>query len=59
MALNVLNFNENKTEVMLFTPGGTCESSDLDLGELKPLVKPYVKNVGVIMDCDFKLDKTR
>ncbi len=41
--LNFLNFNENKTEVMLFTPGGTSESFDLDLGEIKPLVKPYVK----------------
>ncbi len=43
MALNFLNFNENKTEVILFMPGGTCESSDLYLGEFKPLVKPYVK----------------
>ncbi len=55
--LNFLNFNENKTEVMLFTPGGTSESFDLDLGEIKPLVKPYVKTLGVILDCDFKLDK--
>ncbi len=57
MALNFLNFNENKTEVMLFTPGGICDSVDLDLGEFKPLVKPYVKNLGVILDCDFKFDK--
>ncbi len=31
MALNFLNFNENKTEVMLFTPGSTRQSLDLDL----------------------------
>ncbi len=42
---------------MLFTPGGICDSVDLDLGELKPRVKPYVKNLGVILDCDFKFDK--
>lgn len=54
MALNFLHFN---TEVIRFMPGGTCESSDLDLDELKTLVKPYVKNVEVIRDCDFKLDK--
>lgn len=57
MTQNFLKFNENKKEVILFTPGGTWESSNLDLGELKPLVKPYVKNLGVIIDCDFKLDK--
>jgi len=42
---------------MLFTPGGTYESPNFDLGELNLLVKPYVKNPGFTMDCDFKLDK--
>ncbi len=46
MALHFLNFNENKI------PGGICESVDLDLGELKSLVKI----LGVFLDCDFKLD---
>ncbi len=46
MALNFLNFNENKI------PGDICESVDLDLGELKSLVKI----LGVFLDCDFKLN---
>ncbi len=41
----------------MFTPGGACGSPDLDLGVLKPFVKPSVKNMGVLMDSDFKLDK--
>lgn len=57
MAQNFLCFNENKTEVMFFTPGGTYESQNFDLRELNPLVKPYVKNLGFTMDYDFKLDK--
>jgi len=57
MPLNFLGFNENKTEDMPFTPGGTYESLDLDPGELDPLVKPYVKHLGFIMDGDFKLDE--
>ncbi len=41
----------------MFTPGGACGPPDLDLGVLKAFVKPYVKNLGVLMDSDFKLDK--
>ncbi len=41
----------------MFTPGGACGPPDLDLGVLKPFVKPSVKNLGVLMDSDFKLDK--
>ncbi len=57
MAVHFLKCNEDKTEVMLFTPGGACEPPDLDLGVLKPFVKPSVKNLGGLMDIDFKLDK--
>uniref|UniRef100_A0A3B5PWV6 Reverse transcriptase domain-containing protein n=1 Tax=Xiphophorus maculatus TaxID=8083 RepID=A0A3B5PWV6_XIPMA len=32
LALNFLNFNENKTEVMVFGPSDSCESSSVDLG---------------------------
>ena len=55
MALNVVKFSEVKTNV--FGPGGACESPYLDLGAIKPYVKPTVKHLGVIMDSDFKLDK--
>ncbi|KAL6485103.1 hypothetical protein MHYP_G00071480 [Metynnis hypsauchen] len=34
LALNFLNFNEKKTEVMVFGPSGSCESSSVDLGPL-------------------------
>ncbi len=57
MAVHFLKCNEDKTEVMLFTPGGACEPPDLDLGVLKPFVKPSVKNLGGLMDIDLKLDK--
>ncbi len=57
MAVIIFKFNEDKTEVILFTPGGACRSPDLDLGVLKPFVKPSVKNLGVILENDFKLDK--
>ncbi len=57
MAVIIFKFNEDKTKVILFTPGGACGSPDLDLGVLKPFVKPSVKNLGVILENDFKLDK--
>lgn len=46
MALNFLNFNEKKTEVMVFGPSGLCEP---------PLLT--VSNLGFKMDSDFKLDQ--
>ncbi len=44
MAVHFFKFNEDKTEVILFTPGGACGPHGLDLGVLKPFVKPSVKN---------------
>lgn len=57
MAFNFLNLNEEKTEVMVFGPSGACGVSSIDLGSLRPYVKPVVTNLGVKMDSDFKLDK--
>lgn len=57
MALIFLNFNESKTEVLIFGPSGACDAPHVDLWSLEPYVKPTVKNLGVIMDRDFKLDK--
>lgn len=51
MALNLFNFNEKKTEVTVF--GGTSMNPPLDLAQF---VKPTIKNVGVKVDADFKLD---
>lgn len=57
MALNFLNFNEKKTEVMVFGPSGSCEAPPVDLGPLALYVKPTVSNLGFKMDSDFKLDR--
>lgn len=53
MALTFLNFNESKTEVLIFSPSGI---SDMDLCSLEPYVKIIVKNLCYvcIMDSDFK-----
>ncbi len=56
MAVFCFLFNEDKTEVIC-SPGGACGLPDLELGVLKPFVKPSVKNLGVLTDSDFKLDK--
>jgi len=56
MALNFLNFNENKTEVIVFRPSAACGSRG-DLGPLEPFVEDTVKDLGVILDCSFKMDK--
>ncbi len=53
MASDFLKFNEEKTEVMIFRPGNTCDTPRF----IKPYVKPNVKNLGLIMDSDFKLNK--
>uniref|UniRef100_A0A9J7XSG9 Replication termination factor 2 n=2 Tax=Cyprinus carpio TaxID=7962 RepID=A0A9J7XSG9_CYPCA len=49
---------ESKTEIMIFGPNYTLNKiSNIDLGPLVPYVKSTVKNLGVIMDTDFKLDE--
>ena len=57
LALNFLNFNEKKTEVMVFGPNGSSDFPPAILGPLAPYVKPVISNLGVKIDCDFKLDK--
>ncbi|XP_076597184.1 uncharacterized protein LOC143326976 [Chaetodon auriga] len=57
MALNFLNFNEKKMEVMVFGPSGPCEPPPVDLGPLAGYVKPTVSNLGFKMDSDFRLDR--
>lgn len=54
MALNFLNFNDKKTEVMVF--GGTSVTPLVDLCALDQYVKPIVKNLGVKIDKDLKFD---
>ena len=57
MALNFLNFNEKKTEVMIFGPNGRAGTPPFDLGPLSSYLKPVISNLGFKMDCDFKLEK--
>ena len=51
MALNFLNINESKTEVIVFGPNGDVPS----IGSLQPYAKPMVTNLGVKIDSAFKL----
>lgn len=53
MSLNFLNFNHQKTEVMVF---GASQAPPVDLGPLSQFVKPVISNLGVKMDSDLKLD---
>lgn len=57
MAMNFLHFNESKTEIVIFGPSSTHVAPNTELGSLIPYVKSSVKNLGVIMDGDFKLEK--
>ena len=57
MAQNFLQLNENKCEIILFGPPDTVTTLTNTLGNLSTLVKPYVKNLGVIFDPQFKFDR--
>ena len=57
MVLNVISFNESKTEVQIFEPGGERNAIHMDLWSLGPYMRSTVKHVGVIMHSYFKLDK--
>lgn len=47
------NFNESKTEIVVFRPSGVCDSSSLGPGPLHS----HVTNLAIKLDCDFILDK--
>ncbi len=50
LSLNFLNFNESKTEIIVFGPSDSRSTPKVNLGDLSSSVKPWVKNVGVIFD---------
>uniref|UniRef100_A0A669DV26 Reverse transcriptase domain-containing protein n=1 Tax=Oreochromis niloticus TaxID=8128 RepID=A0A669DV26_ORENI len=56
LALNFLNFNEKKTEVIIFGPNGPGVPPS-DLGPLTSCVKSIVTNLGVKFDTALKMDK--
>ena len=55
LALNFLNSNDKKTEVLAFGTSGPCESSSVDLRPLDVYVKPGITDLGFKLDSDFKL----
>ncbi len=57
MSLNFLSLNESKTEIVVFTPSDTHCMPTVNLGVLAPYVKPYVKNLGVVLDSALRLDR--
>ncbi len=46
LSLNFLIFNEKKTEIIVFSPSESLDSPKLDLGEMSPCLKPWVKKPG-------------
>lgn len=57
MAHSFLQLNEGKTEVILFGPPKQTERLKGNLGPLTPFNKTKVKNLGVLLDTEFKFDK--
>ncbi len=57
LSLHFLNFNESKTEIIVFGPSDSRSSPKVNLGDLNSSVKPWVKNLGVIFDDGLKFDK--
>ncbi len=55
LSLNSLNFNENKTEIIVF--GSSDSPSQITLGNSTLSVKPWVKNLGFVFDDGLKFDK--
>ncbi len=54
LSLNFLNFNESKTEIIIFAPSDTPK---INLGGLSSAVKQWVKNLGVVFDESLKFDR--
>lgn len=54
MALNVLNFNEEKTEVMVF--GRTTRTLFVELCSFVQYIKPTIANLWVKVDAEIKFD---
>ena len=57
MAHNFLQLNETKSEIMLFGPPNAVKILTNNLGNLSSLIKPSVKNLGVIFDPQLNLDR--
>lgn len=54
---NFLILNENKTEVIVFSPTNHSRPTSLDLGSLSAYRSSRVRNLGVLFDESLRLDK--
>ncbi len=57
LSLNFLNFNEEKTEIIVFKPSDSITAAEPNLGGLSSCVKHYVKNLGVVFDEHLRFDR--
>lgn len=57
MALNFLNLNEEKTEMIIFGDPDCVTGNDSALGPLSKHCRPNVKNLGVFINSSFKFVK--
>lgn len=49
----------NNSDILIFGPSGASDGPHMDLCSLELYVKPTVRNLVLIMDNDFKLDKQK
>ncbi|XDV19494.1 hypothetical protein PO909_024959 [Leuciscus waleckii] len=57
MSANFFCLNESKTEMILFGPSESADTSKIKLGTLSPYLRHQVKNLGIICDSALKFDK--
>ncbi len=57
MSANLLCLNESKTELILFGPSDSVDTSKFELGTLSSIWTHKVKNLGIVFDSALKLDK--
>ncbi len=54
---NFLHLNDDKTQIILFSPNEKTDLSTVDLGSFSPYYSSEVKDLGFILDNDLKLNK--
>lgn len=57
MEVKFLSLNKNKTEIILFGQQNLLDGYDSAIGTLKSHCHPFARNLGFILDSDFKFDK--
>lgn len=57
LSLNFLRLNEQKTEIVVFGDLSLLEGVDTVLGPLSSFSKPFVKDLGVILDSGLTMEK--